>query len=137
MACPGPQSQVKVIKSSIDLTPPSGNLLSKTSKTPLSTHLFRSPVVISTRLWRLVMSVLYLSNIVVNRFLIKDISSPLVSAQSATLILLLKKNKVTRNHRHLKTESTTRTRTTIDVLTFFIFFMFIFSNEDSLSFKVT
>ena len=83
------------------------------------------------------MSVLYLSNIVVNRFLIKDISSPLVSAQSESLIVLLKKNKVTRNHRHLKTESTTRTRTTIDVLTFLIFFMFIFSHEGSLSFKVT
>ena len=74
------------------------------------------------------MSVLYLSNIVDNRFLIRDISSPLVSAQSATLILLFKKNKVTMYHRHLNTESTTKTRTTtIDVLTFFIFFMFIFS----------
>ena len=125
MACPGPQSKVKVIKSGIDLTPPSGNLLSKISTIPLPTHLFRSPVVISTRLWRLVMSVLYLSNIVDNRFLIRDISSPLVSVQSAALILLFKNNKVTMNHRHLKTESTKRTGTTIDFLTFFLIFMFI------------
>ena len=63
------------------------------------------------------MSVLYLSNIVVNRFLIKDISSSLVSALPAILkIKCRSKTKVAISLGNLKTEATKRTRTIIDIL---------------------